>query len=647
MLKEFLLNKKHHQYRKDFSLVFDKNMSIEERMVYRFEQVCEAETPVILPCEQICFMRTVKNLPEIISEKEWAEIKGKHFIHELGFCSNFTPDYGRIISSGLEKIREGADEYGKRMIDSILSLSERYRMEALKQGRDDIAEVLSVVPRHGATSFKEALQFFRIIHFSLWLEGNYHVTIGRFDKYMYPYLKADLDSGIQTEETALALLEDFFLSFNKDSDLYPGVQQGDNGQSMVLGGVDENGNEVFNILSELCLKASGENMMIDPKINLRVNKETPIEVFELGSRLTEKGLGFPQYSNDDVMIDALISNGYDEKDARDYTVAACWEFIIPGCGGDIANIGALSFPKLIDNCIHKHTDKETYEEFFEAVKMEMKLMCDDICGGINNLWFVPSPFKSLCMNEIKYHNFGIHGTGIATAVDSLYAVKKYVYDEKTISWDRLITAVDSDFENDPELLNLLRFKTDKMGNDVDEVDDISVKLLDGFSDALKGRKNCLGGEYRPGTGSAMYYLWHADEIGASPDGRRRGEPFGTNFSPSIFAHISGPISVIKSFSKQNFKKVFNGGPLTLEFHHSMFKGEDAISKIASFVKSYITLGGHQLQLNAVNLDKLRDAQVNPDKYKNLVVRIWGWSAYFVELDKSYQDHVMKRQEYVL
>ena len=554
MLKEFLLNKKHHQYRKDFSLVFDKNMSIEERMVYRFEQVCEAETPVILPCEQICFMRTVKNLPEIISEKEWAEIKGKHFIHELGFCSNFTPDYGRIISSGLEKIREGADEYGKRMIDSILSLSERYRMEALKQGRDDIAEVLSVVPRHGATSFKEALQFFRIIHFSLWLEGNYHVTIGRFDKYMLPYLEADLDSGIQTEETALALLEDFFLSFNKDSDLYPGVQQGDNGQSMVLGGVDENGNEVFNILSELCLKASGENMMIDPKINLRVNKETPIEVFELGSRLTEKGLGFPQYSNDDVMIDALISNGYDEKDARDYTVAACWEFIIPGCGGDIANIGALSFPKLIDNCIHKHTDKETYEEFFEAVKM---------------------------------------------------------------------------------------------GNDVDEVDDISVKLLDGFSDALKGRKNCLGGEYRPGTGSAMYYLWHADEIGASPDGRRRGEPFGTNFSPSIFAHISGPISVIKSFSKQNFKKVFNGGPLTLEFHHSMFKGEDAISKIASFVKSYITLGGHQLQLNAVNLDKLRDAQVNPDKYKNLVVRIWGWSAYFVELDKSYQDHVMKRQEYVL
>ncbi len=136
---------------------------------------------------------------------------------------------------------------------------------------------------------------FRILHFALWLEGNYHNTIGRFDKYMYPYLKADIEKGIYTEETALELLEDFFLSFNKDSDIYVGVQQGDNGQSMMLGGIDEKGNDTFNLLSSLCPKASYNNKMIDPKINLRVSKNTPAERYTEATKLTKAGLGFPQY----------------------------------------------------------------------------------------------------------------------------------------------------------------------------------------------------------------------------------------------------------------------------------------------------------------------------------------------------------------
>ncbi|MBQ2707190.1 MAG: pyruvate formate-lyase, partial [Clostridia bacterium] len=174
---------------------------------------------------------------------------------------------------------------------------------------------------------------------------------------------------------------------------------------------------------------------------------------------------------------------------------------------------------------------------------------------------------------------------------------------------------------------------------------ISVELLDMFADALDGRKNCQGGVWRAGTGSAMYYLWHADEIGASPDGRRKGEPFGTNFSVSLFAKIAGPVSVVKSFTKQHFDKAINGGPLTLEFHNSVFRGEDAITKVAALVKYFIDTGGHQLQLNAVNLETMKDAQAHPENYQRLVVRIWGWSAYFVELDKEYQDHVIARQEY--
>lgn len=172
-------------------------------------------------------------------------------------------------------------------------------------------------------------------------------------------------------------------------------------------------------------------------------------------------------------------------------------------------------------------------------------------------------------------------------------------------------------------------------------------MLNIFADALEGRVNCRGGIFRAGTGTAMFYLWHANEIGASPDGRRRGEPFGANFSPGLFSKIKGPFSIIKSFSSPDLGRVINGGPLTLEFASSMFRSQEEVKKIAALVKLYMDMGGHQLQLNAVNSDKMKDAQLHPEKYRQLVVRVWGWSAYFVELDKDFQDHVMQRQQYEL
>ncbi|MBQ7901137.1 MAG: pyruvate formate-lyase [Clostridia bacterium] len=655
-LLQYILNKQHHRFRRECNVDFAGQFSAEglspiERMTRRFEALAKMETPVILPDEQICFVRTIKNIPDCFTQAEWAEIKKNHFIHEMGYMSNLSPDYEDAIAAGLLKKREEADDYGKRVIDAVINLADRYRQKALEEGRDDIAAVLNVVPRYGATNFREALQFFRILHYSLWLEGNYHNTVGRFDKYMYPYLKSDMEKGIYTEQTALELLEDFFISFNKDSDLYPGVQQGDNGQSMVLGGIDADGNQVFNLISKLSLEASKNLLLIDPKINLRVGKDTPIEVYELGSELTKAGLGFPQYSNDDVVIDGLVRLGYDIRDARDYAMAACWEFIIPKVGADVANIGALNLPKVVDTCLHNNLAAcGSFDEFMSAVNSQIVQECDKMCSSIDNLWFVPSPFMNVLMDcDIykggKYNNFGFHGTGIATATDSLAVIKKYVFEDKSVTKDELLTAVDSNFEQNSHLLPIFRYQAPKMGNDVDWVDDIAVKVLDMFSSALEGRTNCRGGKYRAGTGSAMFYLWHADEIGASPDGRRKGEPYGTNFSASLFAKINGPISVIKSFSKPHFENAINGGPLTLEFHNSMFTDSDCISKVAMLVKSYISMGGHQLQLNAINPDRLRDAQLHPENHRQLVVRIWGWSAYFVELDREFQNHVLSRQAY--
>ena len=544
-------------------------------------------------------------------------------------------------------------------IEAVIGLAERYRQLAAKNGDKELADILERVPKHGARTFREALQFFRILHFSLWCEGEYHNTIGRFDQYMYPYLKNDLETGFLTEETAYDLLLEFFISFNKDSDLYPGVQQGDNGQSMVLGGVDEHGRPAFNMLTYMCHEASRELKLIDPKINLRVDRRTPPEVYYKGTELTKVGLGFPQYSNDDIIIPGLLNKGYSLKDARNYSLAACWETIIPGCGMDIPNIGAVSFPGVVDECIHEElTSAKNFDDFFEKVKIRISEVCFTEAEKLKNLWMIPAPFMSVLMDGCldrgkdislgaRYNNYGFHGTGVSTAADSLAAIKKFVFDEEKIDASALIKAVDSNFDDSQSLVWELRNEAPKMGNDDNEADTIATELLDAFADALEGLENERGGVFRAGTGSAMYYLWHSRQIGASPDGRRRGEALGANYSPSLFAKLNGPISIVKSFTKPDLTRVINGGPLTMEFHDSLFKDEESIKKVGMLVKSFIDMGGNQFQLNAVNKDTLIDAQKHPENYRNLIVRIWGWSAYFVELDKEYQDHVIMRQEHVM
>ena len=651
LYRYFIETRTHRNLRRDFPQELAAEFSAlglspEERMTRRFELLCQAEKPQMQPFEKIVLMRTVKKQPDIFTEAERADIKAKHYIHELGYVSNLSLDYGRVIGSGLLAVRENADTYGRRVIDAIIDLCDRYKRLAVEQDRRDVVEVLSRVPRYGATNFREALQMFRILHYALWLEGDYHNTVGRFDQYIYPYFKRDMDAGVYTKETALDLLEDFFLSFNKDSDLYVGVQQGDNGQSMVLGGRLEDGSEGFNELSELCLLASRDLKLIDPKINLRVSKATPLEIYEKGTELTKVGLGFPQYSNDDVVIEGLQKLGYDYKDAVNYVVAACWEFIIPNVGNDIANIGAVNFPKLVDEVLRRDLPAgKDWNTLLADVKAAIQAECDRITESIHDVWFVPSPFLDLLRDGKKYNNFGLHGCGIASAADALAAVREYVYDKQTVTPDRLLHALDTDYADDPELLHLLRYEAPKMGCDDDRADSLGTLILDAFADALEGKKNCLGGIWRAGTGTAMYYLWYSRDLGATADGRHAGEPFGTNFSPNLFTQVPGPLTDIQSFTKQHIERTINGGPLTLEFAAGIFSKEENCRKVAMLVKHFIDRGGHQLQLNAVNLDAMKDAQIHPEAHQHLVVRIWGWSAYFVELDKEFQDHVIARQEY--
>jgi formate C-acetyltransferase len=291
-----------------------------------------------------------------------------------------------------------------------------------------------------------------------------------------------------------------------------------------------------------------------------------------------------------------------------------------------------------------------------CVELEIATRCKTMLASFSNLWIIPAPFMSLLMDGCiarkqdishgaKYNNFGIHGTGLSTAVDSLTAIKTLVYEEKSISPADLVRAIEVDFSGAPELLHRLRYELPKMGDGSDGPPTLAARLLDVFADAVKDLRNERGGRVRAGTGSAMYYLWHANETGASADGRRKKEPFAANYSPSLFARVPGPVSVIDSFTWPNLKRVVNGGPLTLEFHSALFNNCENVEKTGMLVKWFIEKGGHQLQLNAVNRDVLLDAQAHPERHTQLIVRVWGWSAYFVELDRDYQDHVLRRQEY--
>lgn len=679
-LYEQVLNKKHHSFRRPFDVsaasdFTNRSIPPVTRMAMRLSDVLSQETPHILDGQKIVYIRTVTDVPSIFEEDEWAEISGSHFIHELGYISNLCADYGSTIKAGLDTRRSEvcaridrarAEDDAEAItflsavlsqIDAVIAFAERYKAEAIRIGRDDVASVLDNVPRKGASTYREALQFFRILHYTLWAEGEYHNTVGRFDQFAYPYLKNDLENGTLTREEAEELTEDFFLSFNWDNDKYVGVQLGDNGQSMMLGGVDEDGNDAYNELSEICLRTSCNLKLIDPKINLRVSKDTPYDRFVEGTRLTKAGLGFPQYSNDDVVIPALIKLGYDIKAARNYSVAACWEFITAGCAMDIPNIGALSYPLVLEKVMFSHLEaSEDFDTFMAHIKDEIFAESERITSSIKNIYGVPAPFYSLLMDGCienakdisfgnKYNNFGIHGTGIATAADSLEVIRRHVYELKDVSASDMINAVKNDFEGYPELLHTARYEDAKMGNNVETVDNIASTLMGWFADSLEGKVNERGGIFRAGTGSAMFYLWHANEICASPDGRRRGEPFGTNFSPSLYVKNKGPFSVISSFTKPPVDRAINGGPLTMEFHSTVFNTEEGIKQVAALVKEYIELGGHQLQLNSINRDRLIDAQKHPENYTNMIVRIWGWSAYFVELDKEYQDHLIARQEF--
>ena len=689
-MRDFSQQRQYKQYRiffnENYMQILKKlKLDMTQRSAFILSKMCEAEDPIVFKDEKISFVRTKINIPQYYNNKILKKYYGKHKGRRYEPFHNICPDYEILLTKGLENLRNEAFEKLKNCkkhskekvfldsviwtIDSVLNLAKRYELAARAVGNDIIADLYAKVPRFPANSFHEALQSIRFISSMFNLADNYQFGFGRIDQYLYPLYKHDIEHNIITKEQARELLEEFFISLNKDTDLYRGVQQGDNGQSVMLGGCrPQDGSSAVNELTYMVLEVSKELKLIDPKINLRIDSNTPDDLLELGCELTKCGLGFPQYSNDEVVIPALIKKGYSIEDARNYTVAACWEFIIPGKGIEIVNQGAVSFPYAVDYAFEKTMKswkKFNMQDFRNLIKVSIKEQVKNILQK-RDIKTLPSSFASIFFHGsiknkqdasicAKYKNIGIHGAGSANGADALVAIKLTYEKFGEEGLRKLLKAKQLNFKGYENLRNDLQKEMPKVGNANPNVDNELKFLFDTFADVADEFSNEKR-KIRAGSGSAMYYIWLTDDkfkwafepkIKATADGRLDKEALSTSLAPSHGIKVNGVLSVLKSYSVIDYSRIMNGGPITIELSPSVFNSDEGIKKLAQLIKYFVKLGNQQLQLNVLDASVLEDAIKHPEKHRNLIVRVWGWSGYFTELAPEYQQHVLNRHKYNL
>ena len=676
--KERIRSGFYHRFRRPGIVIPDMNpevaragLPLHRCQSYAYRRVLETEIPVVLPGERIIFTRTLgagvfpQTLPPEFREK----------YETTNIIENLTPDWACLIRDGLLGRRVAAVESLKRhrgdgeaedyleatieVIDAVGEFASRYAAAATSPEQ---RELLERVPMHPARTFHEALQSIRFVSSIIRLMRIPHIGFGRFDQYMLPFYRADLEAGRLTREEAADLLAEFFCSLNRDSDLYRGMQRGDNGQSLMLGGCDRAGNCAINELTYLVLEVSEKVAMIDPKINLRVDSSTPDNLLLLASRLTRCGLGFPQYCNDEKVIPSLVYFGYPLEAARDYTVAACWEFVIED-GRDTPNCLVVNFPRAADEAIRDGLRAgDDFNGILRRIPETMRRQQSDILAWCRKRrGFIPELLISaLAPHAIdkgrdlnrgggSHYHYGCHGCGSSSAADALAAVKHVVFDTRQASPERLLAALESDFADDPEVRMMLKTAPHKAGCGDDFADDLMVMLFREMAAMLAEiPDNGRGGRIRPGTGSAQNYAvltqpQFVGSLGPTADGRRRGDYISSSLAPAPGVRSRGILTELVSYGKLPYEQLCNGGPITMELAPAYFRSDDALVRTAHIIRDFVRTGCQQLQLNLLDPEMLRDAQRHPEQYRDLIVRVWGWSGYFVELDPVYQNQIIERQ----
>ena len=574
--------------------------------------------------------------------------------------------------------------YAGRHAEKATELAKKESNPARKEELERIAEVCSHVPANPPRDLWEALQYYWFVHLGVIMEFNTWDSFnpGRLDQHLYPFYKKGLEEGTLIKEKARELLQAFWVKFNNQpAPPKVGVtaEESNTYTDFALintGGIKADGSDAVNELSFLILDVVEEMRLVQPSSMVQISKKTPDRFLKRALKIIKTGFGQPSIFNTDAIVQELVRQGKTIEDARDGGCSGCVE--TGAFGKENYNLtGYFNLPKVFEITLNNGVDPRTgkkiglrtgdtaafksYEELFEAFKKQLNFFVEIKVKGnniIERLYaeYLPTPFLSLLISDCiakgkDYHDGGtryntsyIHGVGMGTITDVLTSVKYNVFDKKHVSMRELLEALENNFKGYEPLRQRLLNKTPKYGNDDDYADGIMRSIFEAYYDAVSGRPNTKGGFYQINLLPTTVHIYFGKVVGAAADGRPEAEPLSEGVSPVQGADRKGPTAVIKSVAKMDHVRT-GGTLLNQKFTPHLLSDEEGLDKLAHLIRSYFKLDGHHIQLNVIDADTLRQAQKYPEKYKDLIVRVAGYSDYFIDIGKDLQNEIIKRTEH--
>lgn len=574
--------------------------------------------------------------------------------------------------------------FAKRYSTKLSELAEKEKDKQRKNELETMAGICKRVPANAPRTFWEALQYYWFVHLGVTIELNTWDSFnpGRLDQHLYPFYKRDIESSLLTEEFARELLQSFWIKFNNQpAPPKVGVtaQESNTYTDFCLiniGGVTEKGEDASNEMSYILLDTIEEMRLLQPSSMLQVSKKNPDRLLKRALKIIKTGYGQPSIFNTDAIIQELTRQGKSIIDARCGGASGCVE---AGAFGKEAYIltGYFNIPKILEITLHNGFDPrtkgniglqtgdpasfKTFDDLYSAFEKQLNHFIDIKIKGnviIERIYaeYMPAPFLSIliddCIKKGKDYNAGgarynssyIQGVGMGTVTDSLSSVKFNVFDKKNFTMSEMLELLKCNFENKKEEREKLLFFTPKYGNDDDYADDITRKVFESYFNAVDGRPNTKGGQFRINLLPTTCHVYFGSVLGATPDGRFAKEPVSEGISPVQGADVHGPTSVIKSASKIDHLRT-GGTLLNQKFTPNFLETDEGIEKVLYLIRTYFKLDGHHMQFNVVNAETLRDAQKHPEKYRDLIVRVAGYSDYFVDLGEDLQNEIIRRTEH--
>lgn len=609
------------------------------------------------------FALICKNIRVRISESRFVYFIDTNYVMDTtkGYrYENLTPAYDKILHTGLnglkypqEQVSNGFCQSYNRVLENLILLADRIIAELEPYGSrmEQQRRWFERLKDEPAEGFAEAIQRMLFVNQIFWQTDHRLTGLGAWDYYLDQYYQDELAKGSLNRTEALEILKDLYRILHENYDYKSNMLKGDTGQIFVLGRSDKEGNYIYNDLTYLFIEAMREVQQSEPKCLLRVNKNTPRDLIETALESIATGIGAPLLANDDVVIPELIRFGIKDQDAYEYGTSACWEPLISGKSSSLNNMTVLNYLKALDNLLKRECleDIKTFEDLIEKylIYLQRNLRAVKRVLACHRFQYNPllSVFTEDCYEKkmdvscggARYHHVGITSVAMGNLVDTLFHIKEYVFDRQIYSLYDIKRILIQNFEENESLRNELKGKASRYGTDEEEVLNLVNRITACVSDEIEGYRSYLGGKMKVGlSGSA--YMDAARSFGASFDGRKAGEPFTVHISNEDndgFTEIVGFASQLEYGAGR-----FNGNVVDFmvspDFIHNNW------DKFVDFLLGCIRKGFFEMQMNVVSSKTLLEAREHPEKFPNLIVRVWGFSAYFKDLPEEYKDVLIER-----